>query len=86
MTYLLEKASNDSTLGAILSPQALDSPTGHTGLIISERLINMPPQIMPPMYKMLRDEIQWAIDEVWFSLVRKDESEFDLPSLVERTL
>ncbi|KAG9083625.1 Mss4p nuclear export [Ceratobasidium sp. 370] len=65
--YLLEKAAQNPAascaLEAILSPQALASPSGHTGLIISERLINMPPQIMPPMYKMLGDEIRWAIEE-----------------------
>ncbi|KAG8719724.1 Mss4p nuclear export [Ceratobasidium sp. 394] len=67
VAYLLEKVAQNpvasSALEAILSPQALASPSGHTGLIISERLINMPPQIMPPMYKMLRDEVQWAIEE-----------------------
>ncbi|KAG8732161.1 Mss4p nuclear export [Ceratobasidium sp. 428] len=67
VSYLLEKVSPNSaassTLGALLSPQALASPNGHTGMIISERLINMPPQIMPPMYKMLGDEIQWAVEE-----------------------
>ncbi|KAG9119969.1 Mss4p nuclear export [Ceratobasidium sp. 392] len=65
--YLLDKvapnSATSSTLAALLSPQALGSASGHTGLIISERLINMPPQIMAPMYKMLGDEIQWAIEE-----------------------
>ncbi|KAG8741778.1 Mss4p nuclear export [Ceratobasidium sp. 414] len=67
VAYLLDKAAQNSAassaLEKILSPRALASPSGHTGLIISERLINMPPQIMPPMYKMLGDEIQWAIEE-----------------------
>lgn len=65
--YLLEKTPKDTTAGSIfgkiLSPQALAASTGHTGLIISERLINMPPQIMPPMYKMLGDELQNAVQE-----------------------
>ncbi|KAF8707540.1 nuclear export, actin cytoskeleton organization and vesicular transport, partial [Rhizoctonia solani] len=59
--YLLEKIPKDSPVGSmlanLLSPRALDAPHGHTGLIISERLINMPPQIMPPMYRMLQDEL-----------------------------
>ncbi|QRW05880.1 hypothetical protein RhiLY_04879 [Ceratobasidium sp. AG-Ba] len=67
VSYLLEKVSHNSaaasTLGPLLSPQALAASNHHTGLIISERLINMPPQIMPPMYKMLEDEIQWAVEE-----------------------
>lgn len=33
------------------------------GLVVSERLINMPVQVVPPMYRMLLDEIQWAIDD-----------------------
>ena len=28
------------------------------GFLMSDRLMNMPPQIMPPMYKMLIEEIQ----------------------------
>ncbi len=34
------------------------------GWLISERLINMPPQIMPPSYRMLAEEIQQARDGV----------------------
>ena len=36
----------------------------NAGIIFSERVINMPVGIVPPMYKMLIEEIQWAIDEV----------------------
>ncbi|CAE6478094.1 unnamed protein product [Rhizoctonia solani] len=65
--YLLEKIPQDSPVGSmlanLLSPQALDAPHGHTGLIISERLINMPPQIMPPMYRMLQDELVNAVNQ-----------------------
>jgi len=41
-----------------------DTSQSHIGLILSERLINMPVQIVPPMYKMLQEEIQWAIEDV----------------------
>ncbi|KAJ1310669.1 hypothetical protein OPQ81_009196 [Rhizoctonia solani] len=65
--YLLEKVPKDSpaglVLGDILSPQSLAASSGHTGLIISERLINMPPQIMPPMYRMLGDELVNATNQ-----------------------
>ncbi|EUC65723.1 p21-carboxy-terminal region-binding protein [Rhizoctonia solani AG-3 Rhs1AP] len=61
ISYLLEKVPKDSSTGTVLgnifSPQALAASSGHTGLIISERLINMPPQIMPPMYRMLGEEL-----------------------------
>jgi protein BCP1 len=41
-----------------------DTSNYHIGLLLSERLINMPVQIVPPMYKMLQEEIQWAIEDV----------------------
>jgi len=33
------------------------------GLILTERLINIPSEVVPPMYKMLLEEISWAIEE-----------------------
>ncbi|TPX58566.1 hypothetical protein SpCBS45565_g07966 [Spizellomyces sp. 'palustris'] len=33
------------------------------GLIFNERLINMPPQIVPPMLKMLLEEMEWAVED-----------------------
>ncbi|CUA73019.1 Protein bcp1 [Aspergillus oryzae RIB40] [Rhizoctonia solani] len=67
INYLLEKVAEDSpagtVLGNILSPQALAQLNGHTGLVISERLINMPPQIMPPMYRMLGEELENATNQ-----------------------
>ncbi|KAI0825327.1 p21-C-terminal region-binding protein-domain-containing protein [Trametes gibbosa] len=66
--YLLEKSSADATLHSklqsLLGSAALAGPaTKHVGFIFSERLINMPVQIMPHMYRMLADEIQWALDD-----------------------
>ena len=34
-----------------------------TGLLISERLLNCPPQLAPPLQQALFDEISWAIDD-----------------------
>jgi hypothetical protein len=34
------------------------------GLIVSERLINMPVQTAPPMFRMLLEELQWACEDV----------------------
>ncbi|KAI5847221.1 p21-C-terminal region-binding protein-domain-containing protein [Morchella snyderi] len=58
-TYLLSRAP------AALQPQlqtllAPDAPT-HTGLILAERLLNVPTEIVPPMYRMLLEEISWAV-------------------------
>lgn len=33
------------------------------GLILTERLINVPSEVVPPMYTMLQEEIQWALEE-----------------------
>ncbi|KAF7437483.1 Mss4p nuclear export [Pleurotus ostreatus] len=63
--YILRKTSQSSdpsfhgALSVLLSP---DQTAQHVGLIICERLINMPVQTVPPMYKMLGDEIRWAIE------------------------
>ncbi|KAJ3485130.1 hypothetical protein NLI96_g5186 [Meripilus lineatus] len=64
--YLLSNSSSNpefhSTLQNLIGPTALQS-TNHVAFVFSERLINMPVQIVPPMYRMLADEIQWAIDD-----------------------
>ena len=65
--YVLTKSSVDpassATLQALLGPQGLQSKN-HVGFVFSERLINMPVQVVPHMYRMLADEIQWANDDV----------------------
>ena len=33
------------------------------GVLLSERLVNMPPDVSPPMYNMLLEEVEWAIEE-----------------------
>ncbi|KAI9660218.1 MAG: Mss4p nuclear export [Alyxoria varia] len=38
-------------------------PHAQLGLILTERFINMPHEITPPMYTMLLEEIQWALEE-----------------------
>lgn len=53
--YILAKAPSVAPL--------LQQTDKHVGFVFSERLINMPVQVMPPMYRMLVDEMQWAIDD-----------------------
>ncbi|KAI0762480.1 p21-C-terminal region-binding protein-domain-containing protein [Fomes fomentarius] len=66
IAYILEKSSADSVLHSklqtLLGAAGLSS-SDHIGFIFSERLINMPVQIVPHMYRMLADEIQWALDD-----------------------
>lgn len=57
--YLQKKTSPTATEISIL----LSSPDVQVGLILTERLINMPPEIVPPMYTMLLEEIDWAVEE-----------------------
>ncbi|KAH9891208.1 p21-C-terminal region-binding protein-domain-containing protein [Cubamyces lactineus] len=61
--YLLEKSSADPTLHSKLQTLLGPNSQTHVGFVFSERLINMPVQIMPHMYRMLADEIQWALDD-----------------------
>lgn len=35
----------------------------HAGLLVSERLVNAPPQLAPPLNQALFDEIDWAQDD-----------------------
>ncbi|KAI5300957.1 Mss4p nuclear export, partial [Ascosphaera pollenicola] len=59
--YVSQKASQ-----AHLAPlQSLisQSPIPSIGLILTERLINIPAEVVPPMYTMLQEEIQWALEE-----------------------
>ncbi|KAI5273662.1 hypothetical protein E4T47_03182 [Aureobasidium subglaciale] len=61
-TYLSRKAATVPSLSSLPSLLAADSKA-EVGLILTERFINMPSEIVTPMYTMLQEEIQWAIDE-----------------------
>ncbi|KAJ2828843.1 Mss4p nuclear export [Coemansia furcata] len=56
--YLLKKAEKRGS-SAKLS-EIFDGP-GHVGLLLSERVVNMPPQVVAPMLKMLVEELEWAV-------------------------
>jgi len=60
--YVLQKISLDAVFASTLQLLLRDEGF-HVGLIIGERVYNMPPQVMPPMYRMLQDEIGWAVEE-----------------------
>ncbi|OJJ37367.1 hypothetical protein ASPWEDRAFT_170850 [Aspergillus wentii DTO 134E9] len=61
-TYLQRKASSDASLSP-LSTLLSQTPIPPIGLILTERLINMPSEIVPPMYNMLMEEIAWALED-----------------------
>ena len=61
--YILSKSAGDPSLHDTLQTiLGHDSPS-HLGFIFSERLVNMPVEVIPHMYRMLADEIQWACDD-----------------------
>ncbi|KAJ3006883.1 UNVERIFIED_CONTAM: Mss4p nuclear export [Siphonaria sp. JEL0065] len=61
--------------------ESLLSPTSKhvTGLLVNERLINMPPQIVVPMLKMLDDELEWSVQE------EKEEKEYEYLVYISKT-
>jgi len=40
--------------------QRPDRKTGEVGLLLSERFANLPPALIPPLHKALRDDIDWS--------------------------
>ncbi|KAJ7175426.1 p21-C-terminal region-binding protein-domain-containing protein [Mycena filopes] len=59
--YFLEKTETaDPAFHATLRALFAGTDT-HVGLVLCERLVNMPVQTVPPMYRMLSDEIKWAL-------------------------
>lgn len=60
--YLSTKAAQSGSEAlASAVPRALSE--GHVGLVLGERLINMPPEITPPMYSMLVEEVEAAVED-----------------------
>ncbi|KAK1771626.1 putative bcp1-like protein [Phialemonium atrogriseum] len=60
LLYLAEKAKSNDALSPVSD---LLASRAHVGLILSERLINMPSEIAPPMYSMLADEVEAAVED-----------------------
>ncbi|KAI1170355.1 putative actin cytoskeleton organization and vesicular protein [Nemania sp. FL0916] len=58
--YLSAKAKATPSLASV--PELLSSGQ-HVGIVLSERLINMPSEIAPPLYSMLIEEIKDAVDD-----------------------
>lgn len=58
--YLTEKAQTNSSLSVV--PELINKGN-HVGLVLSERLINMPSELAPPLYSMLIDEVEAAVED-----------------------
>lgn len=59
--YLVEKSSSNPAIQRL--PQLLRDPKAQVGLILTERLINVPTELAPPMYAMIIDEIEAAVED-----------------------
>jgi len=62
--YIYLKTKKKEAFYAKLKYILEQESTHKVGLIVSERLINMPTEIVPPMYRMLCDEMKRSIDNV----------------------
>jgi protein BCP1 len=58
--YILSKSKSNPQL-APLADLLSQPTTPPIGLILTERLINVPSEVVPPMYAMLLEEIEWAV-------------------------
>ncbi|KAF8303096.1 hypothetical protein DL93DRAFT_2090391 [Clavulina sp. PMI_390] len=61
--YLLQKCAALRPMFEELRQLFAPNSNSQVGLILSERLINMPVQVAPHMYRLLNDEMRWAIDD-----------------------
>ena len=59
--YLSQKSQSIASLSQL--PSLLDPTSGaQVGLLLTERFINMPTEVVPPMYNMLIEELHWALE------------------------
>nr|OQO26395.1 hypothetical protein B0A51_05581 [Rachicladosporium sp. CCFEE 5018] len=60
--YLTSRAATKASL-SVLKDLLAPTSKAQVGLILTERMINMPHQVVPPMYNMLQEELSWALEE-----------------------
>lgn len=63
VSYILEKSLSDKVMHQQLKGLLAPGSTASVGLILHERIINVPQDIAPPMYRMLFEEIDWAVED-----------------------
>jgi len=61
-SYLKRRSSTNPNLSSLL--EILSRPSiPPIGLVLTEKFINIPSEVVPPMYTMLLEEISWALEE-----------------------
>lgn len=74
--YLSDRAKTNESLAGVV-PELLASGT-HVGLVLADRLLNMPAEVIPPMWSCMIDEIEAAVED-------KEPYEFTHYLVVSRT-
>jgi BCCIP len=72
MKHFMKVSKGNGSFEKALSNLLEEGSNGDVGLVLSERIINMPAAVAPPSYKMLLEEIQWANEDVFRLLVMFD--------------
>lgn len=62
LEYLVGRTKSNATLKKIASLLTGNTEQASVGLVLTERLINIPSEVVPPMYTMLLEEISWAVE------------------------
>ncbi|KAK7207275.1 p21-C-terminal region-binding protein-domain-containing protein [Myxozyma melibiosi] len=60
--YIISKSKKNEGTNLKLKELLADDAKTNTAILFSERLINMPTEVVPPMYNMLLDEMKKAVD------------------------
>lgn len=59
--YLLKMCQEKDVLAKLRS--FMGEYARDVGLVISQRVVNLPPQLLPPLYDALFDEVSWATED-----------------------
>lgn len=59
--YILDQAKKNPSLEPIT--QVMNSSDAQVGFLLAERTMNVPTALIPPMYKMLAEEVEWAVKD-----------------------
>lgn len=59
--FLLKACQDTDVLGKLKS--LVGEHAQHVGLLVSQRVVNLPPQLLPPLYDGLFEEVEWATED-----------------------
>lgn len=59
--FLLKACQGEDVADDLRS--VLGEQAQNVGLLVSQRVVNLPPQLLPPLYDALFDEVSWATED-----------------------